>query len=547
MFFLKKFFFVFAFFIAFNVNANQFSSINPNSLNIAKTDEITNFLKNKIIEGIYSDNSQFIEIFQNNGSFEFEMLSGQYKGFYKGRWKAENNNICFLYDGANEYDCVILYYANDNDGNLQVFFGTDQEIFSQITSVNDINSSNSLANNSNQRTQPNAAAPPGTEHISEVDIATIGSNYLNYPSDNDLSELNFDMTKDQVIQVLENNGCKIMTKWKRRVITQGQKDSRDLKSKCFTKKMIVVGFEDNGKMEFIADAHYMGNDLSKQFLDDYEKNKVRLRIESFQRYSPNLIYNIGSKDAICLNKECLEIVWRDRLRKELAFLYLNPKSFVGNAFANKTIDSFKIALERPNDKGCVVTADNPCMIVKAKYVDPSIQYLNMYMNGPKTPERESLKNMYTNYIQAQILAAEALGLVDVASDLKLLLEYIVSDPAQLDMERVTTRISNGTNELFKNTNSGQNNEEAKKKIDEAHLYAAKAGGEGELFFNSIAAIFGSATFEDAAAAAEVASRTKGNLAYFYQALKKIREAKNINLEAETQEEFGDAEGIIEIL
>ena len=374
----------------------------------------------------------------------------------------------------------------------------------------------------------------------------MGANYLNYPSDNDLSELNFDMNKDQVLQVLENNGCKIMTKWKRRVITQGQKDSRDLKSKCFTKKMIVIGFEENGTMEFIADAHYMGNELSKQFLDDYEKNKVRLRIESFQRYSPNLIYNVGSKDAICLNKECLELVWRDRLRKELAFLYLNPKSFIGKAFANKTIDSFKIALERPNDKGCVVNEDNPCMIVKSKYVDPSIQYLNMYMNGPRTPERESLRNMYTNYIQAQILAAEALGLVDVASDLKLLLEYIVSDPAQLDMERVSTRISNGTNELFKNTNSGQNNEEAKKKIDEAHLYAAKAGGEGQLFFNSIAAIFGSANFEDAAAAAEVASRTKGNLAYFYQALKKIREAKNINLEPETQEEFGDAESIVEI-
>ena len=133
--------------------------------------------------------------------------------------------------------------------------------------------------------------------------------------------------KDQVIQVLENNGCKIMTKWKRRVITKGQKDSRDLKSKCFTKKMIVVGFEDNGTMEFIADAHYMGNELSKQFLDNYDKNRARLRIESFQRYSPTLIYNIGSKNAICLNKECLEVVWRDSLRKELAFLYLNPNLY----------------------------------------------------------------------------------------------------------------------------------------------------------------------------------------------------------------------------
>jgi len=547
MFFLKKLIFVSVLFISVNVYANQFSSISLSSLNIAKTNEIANFLSNKIIEGIYSDSSKFIEIFQSNGNFEFEMLAGDYKGLYRGKWKAEDNKICFLYDGTNQFDCVNLYYANDNNGNLQVFFGTTEEIFSQITSVNDINSSKSLSNNSNQRSTPNAVAPEGTEHISDVDIVTVGTNYLNYPSDNELSELNFDMNKDQVVQVLENNGCKIMTKWKRRVITKGQKDSRDLKSKCFTKKMIVVGFEDNGTMEFIADAHYMGNELSKQFLDNYDKNRARLRIESFQRYSPTLIYNIGSKNAICLNKECLEVVWRDSLRKELAFLYLNPKGYLGKAFANKTIESFKISIERPNDKGCVITEDNPCMIVKAKYVDPSIQYLNMYMNGPRTAERESLRNMYTNYIQAQILAAEALGLVDVASDLKLLLEYIVSDPAQLDMERVTTRISNGTNELFKNTNSGQNNEEAKKKIDAAHVYAAKAGGEGELFFNSIAAIFNSGSFEDAAAASEVASRTKGNLAYFYQALKKIREAKSIDLESETQEEFGDAEGIIEIL
>ena len=27
---------------------------------------------------------------------------------------------------------------------------------------------------------------------------------------NELSELNFDMNKDQVVQVLENNGCKII-------------------------------------------------------------------------------------------------------------------------------------------------------------------------------------------------------------------------------------------------------------------------------------------------------------------------------------------------
>ena len=114
------------------------------------------------------------------------------------------------------------------------------------------------------------------------------------------------------------------------------------------------------------------------------------------------------------------------------------------------------------------------------------------------------------------------------------------------MERVSTSISNGTNELYKNASSGSDNEEARKKIDEAHVYAAKAGGEGKLFFSSITAVFAAQTIEDAAGAAEVASRTNGNLAYFYNALNKIREAKNINLTPETQEQFGNAEDSIDI-
>ena len=170
----------------------------------------------------------------------------------------------------------------------------------------------------------------------------------------------------------------------------------------------------------------------------------------------------------------------------------------------------------------------------------------MFMNGQRTPEREALRQMYINYVKAQILAAEALGLTEVASDLKLLLDYIISDPAELDTGDMIVRISKGTNELYQNVNKGSNNEEAKKKIEEAHVYAAKAGNEGQLFFKSMTAIFSSGSFEDAAAATEVASRTKGNLSYFYKALKEIREAKDVNLTPETKEEFGAAEDSIEI-
>ena len=542
---LKLFFFVSFIFFLSKAFANPFASIDSNTLNVAKTDEIFNFLNNKVAEGIYVDESKFVEIFLENGDFQVEFLNGQYKGLYRGKWKAENDSICFKYENTNNFDCSKLLYTNDNNGNLKVYLGNNESVFAQFFSVNNFNNSNSNNDSSNQYTKSNMPAPEGVEHINDTDVVVVSNNYQNYPSDNDLSQLNFNMNRDQIVEALKNNGCKILASWKRRVITQGQKDSRDLSSKCFKKKMIIVGFEENGNMEFIADVHYIGNELKVHFLDDYDKNRARLRVATFQRFSPNLIYNIGAKSAICLNKECLEVVWRDTSRKELAFLYLNPNSSPGKAWAGKTIESFKIALERPA-VGCVIKQDNPCLIYKAEYIDPSLVYLDRFMNGQRTPERESLRMMYVNYLQAQILAAEALGLVEVASDLKLLLDYIVSDPSQLDMERVSTSISNGTNQLLKNANSGTDNEEAKKKIDEAHIYAAKAGGEGKLFFSSITAIFSSGTFEDAAGAAEIASRTKGNLAYFYKALKKIREAKNINLTPETEKEFGDAEDIIDI-
>ena len=543
--FSLNFFFIFFIFFLSKAFANPFASIDSNTLNIAKTDEIYNFLINKVAEGIFFDESNFVEIFLENGDFQVEFLNGQYKGLYIGKWKAENDSICFMYENTNNFDCSKLLYTNDNNGNLKVYLGNNEGVFAQFVNVNNFNTSNQQNNSSNQYTKSNIPAPEGVDHISDEDVVVVSNNYSNNPSDDDLSQLNFNMNRDQIVEVLKNNGCKILASWKRRVITQGQKDSRDLSSKCFKKKMIIVGFEDSGNMEFIADVHYIGNDLKVHFLDDYDQNRARLRVATFQRFSPNLIYNIGAKSAICLNKECLEVVWRDSSRKELAFLYLNPNSSPGKAWANKTIESFKIALERPA-VGCVIKQDNPCLIYKAGYNDPSLIYLDRFMNGPRTPERESLRQMYVNYLQAQILAAEALGLIEVASDLKLLLDYIVSDPSQLDMERVSTSISNGTNQLLKNANSGTDNEEAKKKIDEAHIYAAKAGGEGKLFFSSITAIFSSGTFEDAAGAAEIASRTKGNLAYFYKALKKIREAKNINLTPETEKEFGDAEDIIDI-
>ena len=556
--------FIFVFFILFSnsfaYSKENLNNISVNALNILNDKEINNFVTNKLITGFFSDGSNFKEIYYPNNQYIVEQLSGQNKGIFEGKWGADNNSICYLMKGSSNYSCAIIYWRQLNDGNYDIYYGDHQNVFAKITKIenapkNKLNnllkdlgslSSNSTSSNQSQSAKGTGVTPEGTQNISQEDIVNINLNsYSITPSDQLLNQLNFNMTREKVVEVLKNNECIILANWKRRVITKGQKDSRDLKSKCFKKKMIVIGFEDNGVMEFIADTHYLGNDNKHHFLEDYDTNRSRVRIESFQRYAPNKIYNIGSKSAICLNKECMEMVYRNSLKKEIAFLFLNPKSKIGNDWAKKSTESFALAIERPG-KACIRSEDNPCIIIKAKYVDPSIQYLNMFMNGEKTLEREALRKMYINYVQAQILAAEALGLIEVASDLKLLLDYIVTDSGELDMEQVSVRIANGTNELYKNVNEGSDNEEAKKKIEEAHVFAMKAGNEGQLFFSSIAAIFSSGSLEGSIAATEVASRTKGNLSYFYKALREIKEAKNVKLTPETEEGFDAAENSIEI-
>jgi hypothetical protein len=556
--------FIFCLLFSYSVaySNENLNNVNVKSLNILNGNEINNFLNNKLISGFFSDGENFREAYYSNSNYLFEMLSGQNKGKYEGKWKIIKNSICYLMQGSSNYDCTTIYWKKLKDGNYDIYFGDQQSVFAKITQIEDapknnlnnllkglgnLTSNQSISNQNQTQSTPSKGQPPqGTQNLSQEDIVNIDLNsYPISPSDKSLNQLNFNMTRDKVVEVLKNNGCKITANWKRRVITKGQKDSRDLKSKCFKKKMIVIGFEKNGVMEFIADTHYLGNDNKQHFIEDYDQNKSRVRIESFQRYAPNKIYNIGSNSVICLNEECMEMVYRSALKKEIAFLYLNPKSTIAKEWAKKSIGSFKLAIERPGN-GCIVQENNPCLIFKAKYVDPSIKYLDMFMNGKRTPERESLRQMYINYVQAQILAAEALGLTEVASDLKLLLDYIVSDPAELDTEDMIVRISKGTNELYKNVNKGSNNEEANKKIEEAHVYAAKAGNEGQLFFKAVTAIFSSGSFEEAVAATEVASRTKGNLNYFYKALREIREAKNVNLTPETKEEFGAAEDSIEI-
>ena len=170
----------------------------------------------------------------------------------------------------------------------------------------------------------------------------------------------------------------------------------------------------------------------------------------------------------------------------------------------------------------------------------------MFMDGPRTPEREQLRKMYFNLFEAQKLAAEALGLPELAREAELGLQYLAVDSTNTDMGAVVFSLSKISYGLLKNAKAGLKNEAQRKKIEEAHVYAARAGNEGQIFFTAVTAIFSSSNFEDAAAATEVASRTKGNLNFFYKALNKIRNENKVVLPPEIADDFGAAEDSIDI-
>ena len=71
-------------------------------------------------------------------------------------------------------------------------------------------------------------APEGVEHINDTDVVVVSNNYQNYPSDDDLSQLKFNMNRDQIVEILKNNGCKILASWKRRVVESRKNCKRNI-------------------------------------------------------------------------------------------------------------------------------------------------------------------------------------------------------------------------------------------------------------------------------------------------------------------------------
>ena len=178
------FYLLFSYSVAYS--KENLNNVRVNSLNILKNNEINNFLNNKIISGFFSDGSDFREAYYSNNSYLFEMLSGQDKGQYEGKWGIDGDHICYLMQGSSNYDCAIIYWRQLNSGIYDIYYGDLQNVFARITQIEDVPKNNllkdlgnltsnqSISNqNQTQSGQGTGTAPEGTQNISQEDIVNI--------------------------------------------------------------------------------------------------------------------------------------------------------------------------------------------------------------------------------------------------------------------------------------------------------------------------------------------------------------------------------------
>ena len=132
--------FIFCLLFSYSVaySNENLNNVNVKSLNILNGNEINNFLNNKLISGFFSNGENFREAYYSNSNYLFEMLSGQNKDKYEGKWKIENNSICYLMQGSSNYDCTTIYWKKLKNGNYDIYFGDQQSVFAKITQIEDL-------------------------------------------------------------------------------------------------------------------------------------------------------------------------------------------------------------------------------------------------------------------------------------------------------------------------------------------------------------------------------------------------------------------------
>ena len=124
---LKYYSFLIFFLFSLEINAKNFSDINLMDLMILDNKEIIEEIINKKLFGIYEDGTKFVEIHYANGSYYISDETRE----YDGKWKIIDNQICYLYDIKNEFDCVNIMFNVMNE----FFYSVEKNIYAKIEDI----------------------------------------------------------------------------------------------------------------------------------------------------------------------------------------------------------------------------------------------------------------------------------------------------------------------------------------------------------------------------------------------------------------------------
>ncbi|MDP7196435.1 MAG: ATP-dependent Clp protease proteolytic subunit [SAR202 cluster bacterium] len=127
---MKYIFFAIYVLFSLSVNSEDMSDIKLTDLVKLQKESIIEKLIDKKLLGIYSSEDKFLEIHYSDGSYYISDEESE----YDGRWKIENNQICYLYDIDDEFSCVNIMTNSKNE----IFYVDDEGgVYAKITSIQD--------------------------------------------------------------------------------------------------------------------------------------------------------------------------------------------------------------------------------------------------------------------------------------------------------------------------------------------------------------------------------------------------------------------------
>ena len=126
---MKYIFIIIFCFFSFSVNSENISNIKLIDLIKLQKESIIEKLIDKKLSGNYISGEKFLEIHYSDGTYYISDETSE----YDGKWKIENNQMCYLYEIDAEFSCVNVM----TNSKKQFLYADEEGAYAIITNIED--------------------------------------------------------------------------------------------------------------------------------------------------------------------------------------------------------------------------------------------------------------------------------------------------------------------------------------------------------------------------------------------------------------------------